>query len=296
MAGAGAIAITPASATPRVTTIPAGPEPTLVAVNSCLYVGNGDASLSILGSARVAIGGPPTDLAVDEGTGSVYVASEAAGTVTVLDPYGRIRTVIASGPGAAVVDLDRGKNRLYAAGGATGSVAVIDTVAGAVVDVLHGPGNGFGGIRVDSGRGVAYLTNVGAGTVEVLDLSSGEFTVSIPVGRAPAGLALHEPSNSLYVANSGIHHLSVIDGASHTERARILLRSEASSVAVHEPSHTVYANGGPDGIVKIDGAAGKITGELSLGINPGGIAVSGRTGTVFVTDPLHDQLYAINEI
>jgi YVTN family beta-propeller protein len=146
---------------------------------------------------------------------------------------------------------------------------------------------------VDAARRLAYLSSMFTDTVEVLDTTTGKFVASIAVGRAPAGLALHRASNTLYVANSGIHHLSVVDGASRTQRETILLRSEASSVAVHEASNTVYANGGPDGIVKIDGAQRKIVGELSLGINPGGIAVDQRTGTVYVTDPLHDLLHVI---
>ncbi|TNC28625.1 YncE family protein [Amycolatopsis alkalitolerans] len=297
MAAFGAVAVSPAEADPRVRTFRVGPGPVVVAVNSRLgvtYVGNSDGSVSVANGATVAVGGKPTDLAIDEVDGQVYAASKNAGTVTVLDPDGRLRSVVAGGPGAAVLDLDTTMNRLYVASGTTGSVAVIDTIAGTLTGLLRGPGKGFGGIRVDGQRQVAYLTNPAAGTVEVLDLGSGDFTASIATGAGPSGLALHEASNTVYVANSGIHHLSVIDGASRTERAKVILRSEASSVVVHQASNTVYANGGPDGLVKIDGFAGKIVDQLSLGINPGGMAIDQRTAAVCVTDPLHDQLYAID--
>ncbi|GAB3008708.1 hypothetical protein LWP59_02535 [Amycolatopsis acidiphila] len=299
VAGIGALTVAPASASPRVTAVQvgAGPGPGPVAINSgsgAIYVGNGDSTVSVVGGSDLRVGGEPTDLVVDESSGLVYVASQDAGTVTVLQAGGRLHSVVAGGPGARVLDLDPGDNRLYVGSGTTGSVAVVDTVAGALTRLVDGPGQGFGGLRVDGQRGVAYLSSVYTDTVEVLDLTASKFVASISVGQSPTGLALHETSNTLYVANSAIHHLSVVDGATRAQRATILLRSEASSVAVHQASHTVYANGGPDGIVKIDGVAGKIVDQLSLGINPGGIAVDQRTGTVCVTDPLHDQLYVIS--
>jgi DNA-binding beta-propeller fold protein YncE len=297
VAGIGALAVAPASASPRVTAVRVGRNPGLVAIDSAsgsIYVGNGDRSISVIGGATVTVGGQPTDLAIDESNGLVYAASSDAGTVTVLDADGRLRSVVAGGAGAAVLDLDPSANRLYVGSDTSGSLAVIDTVAGGLIQLVHGPGQGFGGAKVDAQRKFAYLSSVYTDTVEVFDLTSSEFVASISVGQSPMGLALHEASNTLYVANSAIHHLSVVDGASRAQRATILLRSEASSVAVHQASHTVYANGGPDGIVKIDGAAGKIVDQLSLGINPGGIAVDQRTGAVCVTDPLHDQLYVIS--
>lgn len=297
VAGIGALAAAPAVASPRVTTLPVGRNPGAVAVDSAtgaIYVGNGDHSISIAGGKTVPVGGQPTGLVVDENSGQVYAASSDAGTVTVLGADGQLRSVVAGGPGAAVLDLAPGANRLYVGSGTAGSLAVIDTVAGGLVDLVPGPGQGFGGAKVDQQRGFAYLSSVYTDTVEVFDCASSGFAASIPVGQSPTGLALHQASNTLYVANSAIHHLSVVDGASRAQRTTILLRSEASSVAVHQASHTVYANGGPDGIVKIDGAAGKIVDQLSLGINPGEIAVDQRTGTVCVTDPLHDQLYVIS--
>jgi DNA-binding beta-propeller fold protein YncE len=84
--------------------------------------------------------------------------------------------------------------------------------------------------------------------------------------------------------------MSVVDGSTRTERKTILLRSEASSVAVHEATNTVYTNGGSNGIVKIDGTTGSLSGELTLGINPGTVAVNQRTKAVYVTDPLHGKV------
>lgn len=297
VAGLGALTVAPAAAAPKARTMPTGRGPSAVAVNSvtgAVYVANGDGSITVLGRDPAHVGGTPGDLAIDESTGRVYVANRLAGTVTVLDAAGALQSVVPSGVGAAVLDVASDDNKVYVGSGRTGSVGVVDTIGSVLDALLSGPGQGFGGVRVDAGRQLAYLTNIDGNSVEVLDLDAGDFVASIPVGQAPTGLALHTASNTLYVANSGIHHLSVVDCATRTERTTILLRSEASAVAVRQSDNTVYANGGPDGIVRIDGSGGKTSGELSLGINPGGVAVDQRTGTVYVTDPVHDQVHVID--
>ncbi|WP_229874525.1 YncE family protein [Amycolatopsis deserti] len=232
----------------------------------------------------------PSDVAIDEASGRLYVSSSASGTTSVLDG-GRVTNVIASGVGSAALALDSDTYRMYVASGTAGSVGVLDLFGGSLKASLPAPGRGFSAAAIHGRTG--YFASLHTASVEVLDLDGGTFTTGIPVGDGPSGLAVHHGTHTIYVANSGIHHLSVIDGRTRQQTRTILLRSEASSVAVHEPTNTVYTNGGPDGIVRIDGARGEITGELSLGINPGQVAVDQRTGAVFVTDPLHDRLHVI---
>lgn len=81
--------------------------------------------------------------------------------------------------------------------------------------------------------------------------------------------------------------MSIVDGAAAAQVKTVLLRSEASSLAVHQGSDTVYTNGGQNGLSRVDGRTGILTGELSLGVNPGDVAVDQRTQTVYVADPLH---------
>lgn len=296
VAGLGLASATPAAASPRVSTIEVCRGPGAVAVNSTtgeVYVA-GEDTVTIAGRRDIAIG-RPDDLAIDEYTGRVYVTNRTAGTVTVLEADGDVRSVVPCGPGATAPDVDAETSRLYVGSASAGCVAVVDTIASVVDTLLTGPVKGFDTVRVNPAAQLGYLSSPATNTVEVLDLPSGKFTASVPVGKTPTGLAVHEASNTVYVANSGIHHLSVVDGDARTERATILLRSEASSVAVHQASHTVYTNGGPDGIVKIDGATGEISGELSLGINPGQVAVHQGTKTVYVTDPVHGLLHVITD-
>jgi YVTN family beta-propeller protein len=302
LAGVGATLFTvPASASPVVTNVPVGDEPSSVAVDSAtgtVYVANRAAgTVSVLDRnnvvvATVPVEGHPTDVAVHEVTGRAYLTSPDTGTVTVVEggaPAGVVRDL----PGASVVDVDPMANLVYAASGTGGSVGVIDGATGTLARTVPGPGQGFAGITVDAGRKRAYLSSVYTASVEVLDTAAFTFTGRLPAGNGATGVAAHVASDTVYVANAAIHHLSVVDAATGTEKPHILLRSASSSVSVHEASNTVYCNGGPNGLVRIDGATSRIVGELPLGINPGVLAVDQRTQTVYLTDPLRDTVSVI---
>jgi YVTN family beta-propeller protein len=241
-------------------------------------------------------GGAPGAVAVDPVADRIYVANPPAGTVVVLD--GRTHdlvSVVGAGAGASALAVDETANRVYAVSGSTGALAVLDGVSCTLAALVPGPRPSLGGIAVDAARKLAHCTSPGTDTVEVFDIGTGEFVASAPVGRNPAGVAVHAASGTVYVANSGVHHLSIVDAETHTERQTVLLRSESSALAVHQDTGTVYTNGGQNGLSRIDGAAGALSGELSLGVNPGDLAVDQRSRTVFVTDPLHGRVYLVRD-
>ncbi|PXY37857.1 hypothetical protein BA062_04405 [Prauserella flavalba] len=289
----------------QVTGVPVGRSPSSLAVNSLtgsVYVGcEGDGTVCVLDRAGVLravvpVGSTVSGVAVNQVTGRVYASNRRAGTVTVFEgATGRVLSTIAAGPGAAALAVDETTDTVYVASDASGAVTVLDGVAGSFANLVLGEAAALGGICVDPGRRLAYCTSVDSARVEVLDLHTARFTGSIPVGRSPAGVALHRLSNTVYVANSGIHHLSVLDGSTRTETETILLGSAASAVAVHQGTATVYANGGANGLVRIDGSRGERTGELPLGINPGAVAVDQHTRVVYATDPVHDSVCVVRD-
>ncbi|PRX45644.1 YVTN family beta-propeller protein [Prauserella shujinwangii] len=308
LAAAAAVVPSAATATPLVSRVAVGRRPGAIAVNSAtgtVYVANtGDGTVSVLdvaGGGRVTlrhtvpVARTVTDAAVHEDTGAVYVSNARAGTVSVLDGDGGVFTTIAAGPGAAVLGVDETAGVICVGSARTGAVTLLDGTGHTLSAVLPGTGGPRSGVAVDPGRRRAYLASADRAGVEVLDLVRREFTGGFGVGRAPEGIAVHRTTGTIHVANAGIHHLSIVDGETLVERDTVLLRSAASSVAVHQATGTVYTNGGPNGIARVDGAAAKLTGELSLGINPGAVAVDQRTGTVYVADPVHDAVLVITD-
>src|SRR3954470_13083631 len=303
-AGAGALVLPGVARAEDVRSVELGGTPTAVTVNpvtGLAYVTDPEAgTVTVIDPRRAApravirVGGAPGDVAVDPKANRIYVANPPAGTVVVLD--GRTHdlvSVIGAGAGASALAVDERADRVYAASGATGTLAVLDGVSCTLAALVPGPKPSFGGIAVDTGRKLAYCASTGTDSLEVFSIDSGKFVASVPVGARPTAVAVHVESGSVYVANSGIHHMSIVDAATHTERKTVLLRSEASALAVHQGTNTVYTNGGQNGLSRIDGASGTLTGELSLGINPGDVAVDERTRTVFVTDPLHGRVSVV---
>jgi YVTN family beta-propeller protein len=305
-AGAGVLVRPGVARALDVRSIEVGGAPAGVAVNpvtGLAYVADpGSGTVSVLNPrsasvvADVHVGGAPGDIAVDPRANRIYVANPPAGTVVVLDGRSHdLVSVIGAGAGASALAVDEQANRVYAVSGGTGTLAVLDGVSCTLAALVPGPQPSLAGIAVDPGRKVAYCASTGTDSVEVFSIDSGKFVASVPVGARPTAVAVHAASGTVYVANSGIHHMSIVDAATRTERKTVLLRSESSALAVHQGTNTVYTNGGQNGLSRVDGTGGTLTGELSLGINPGDVAVDQRTRTVFVTDPLHGRVSVVRD-
>jgi YVTN family beta-propeller protein len=305
-AGAGALALPGVARAANVRSIDVGGAPAAVAVNpvtGLAYVADPQAGTVSVVDPRSAsvrdvieVGGAPGDVAVDARAGRIYVANPPAGTVVVLDARTHdLVSVVGAGAGASALAVDEQADRVYAVSGGTGTLAVLDGVSCTLAALVPGPRPSLAGIAVDPGRRLAYCASTATDSVEVFSLDTGKFVASVKVGRNPTAVAVHDASGTVYVANSGIHHMSIVDAATRTERKTVLLRSESSSLAVHQSTNTVYTNGGQNGLSRVDGGSGTLTGELSLGVNPGDVAVDQRTRAVWVTDPLHGRVSVVRD-
>jgi DNA-binding beta-propeller fold protein YncE len=79
----------------------------------------------------------PCAIAADPGTGALYVANYADGTVSVIERHGRSSTVkVSAWPQA--LSLDAGAHHLYAASPQQGVVTVIDTQTLRIVHTYRG--------------------------------------------------------------------------------------------------------------------------------------------------------------
>ncbi|MFF4592662.1 YncE family protein [Amycolatopsis sp. NPDC001319] len=301
-----ATAVLPATAwAEQVSVVDVGGRLTAVAVNpvtGLVYVTDSNSgSVAVIDPAAgrvttiITVGGKPSDVAVDSAANRVYVANPPGGTVIALDALShQTVSVIGAGAGASSLAVDSTANKVYAVSGTKGTLAVLDTLSLTTLRMVAAPKPSLAGIALDTGRRVAYCTSPTTASVEVYDIDAGKFTGSAGVGASPTGVVVHETSGTVFVANSAIHHMSIVDGVTRKQSKTVLLRSEASAIAVHQGTDTIYTNGGQNGLSRVDGKAGVLTGELSLGVNPGDVAVDQRSRAVYVTDPLHGTVSVIH--
>jgi YVTN family beta-propeller protein len=290
----------------QVRVVDVGGAPSAVAVNpvtGLVYVtdpASGTVAVLDPGSARlvavIPVGGAPSDVAVDPAANRLYVANPPGGTVLAIDAQTHETvSVIGAGAGASSLAVDSRANQVYAVSGDTGTLAILDGVSLSTQTIVPAPKPGLAWIALDTGRRIAYCTSPGTNSVEIFSLDSGKFTGSTGVGQSPTGVAVHQASGTVFVANSAIHNMSIVDSVTRVQSKTVLLRSEASSLAVHQGTETVYTNGGQNGLSRVDGKAGVLSGELSLGVNPGDVAVDQRTRAVYVTDPLHGTVSIVRD-
>jgi YVTN family beta-propeller protein len=121
--------------------------------------------------------------------------------------------------------------------------------------------------------------------VSVIDVASGTWTSTIPVGSSPTGVAFTPDGSTAYVANNEGDTVSVIDVASGTVTSAIPVGWAPDSVAVAPDGSTAYVtNSGSDSVSLIDVASGTVTSTIPVGTPPTGVAVAPDGSTVYVVN------------
>jgi len=206
--------------------------------------------------ATITVGPNPGRVAVDGRTGRAFVigpglpgqSSVAAGTVSVLDTRTNrlLRTVIV-GTNPSTVVVDARRRRVFVGDTNDGTVRLLDAQSGVVVRTIM-VGSPVGVMAVDEQTGRLFVPS--AGTVSVVDTSSGATVATVTLGNQPQQAVVDEQTGRVFVTN-GDGHVSVLD---------------AHSGALQ-----------PQGAAKLGPT--RLDSEMT-------IAVSQRTGRVFVADPV----------
>jgi YVTN family beta-propeller protein len=161
------------------------------------------------------------------------------------------------------------------------AASVIDTTTNAVqtVAVGHAPYT-----AVVHGS-TAYVSNQGARTVSVLDISGGTPTVTntIQVGTHPNEEVLSEDGRTLFVANGDSDDVSVVDTVSGTVTRTISLApyegarvgSNPVGMSLSPDERTLYvSSSGNNAVAVVDVAAGKVTGTVPTAWYPTGVVAT----------------------
>ena len=146
---------------------------------------------------------------------------------------------------------------------------------------------------------------VNSGTVSVFDKESGDMLKEIPVGLHPNDILSSPDGKYIYVANGNEDYISVINTQTDevVEKIQIRLMPENNpyfgdspdGLAISEDGKKLYVAAGMDNAVavislgekaSVSGSSGKskVEGFIPTGAYPGGIALSEKTGKMYVAN------------
>ena len=130
-------------------------------------------------------------MAVTPDGGSVYVADELSGSVTVINARsGAVEATIPVGTGPFDVATSPDGHRAYVADLGPGNLLVIDTRVGNVASTVSIGPPGTDPFNVAVTSDAVYVTNQGANTLSVIDPSTLQVVTTVPTGNSPYGVAV----------------------------------------------------------------------------------------------------------
>jgi YVTN family beta-propeller protein len=208
---------------------------------------------------QVRVGRDPSNMAVDPGTGDVYVTNGADDTVSVIDTAThRVTDTIAVGhePDDITIDPTTGLVYVSNGGGAedadedqwTGSVSVIDAETRQAEDtIVIGNRRWPSGLAVDPSTHSLFVACNADDTVAVIDTRTNEVVDTVQLGGSPLSVAVNPSASEAYViAGKGI---SVID--TRTREVTHTVQASGGGFAVDPATGLIFVANEGDGTVTV---------------------------------------------
>lgn len=168
-------------------------------------------------SSTITVGAGPNPMAITPNGATLYVVNWLAGTVSVIATASNTVTATVTVSGSAdirAIQVTPDGSKYVLTDLSAGELKVYSTSTNALLaSVTTGAGAQYLAISPDSAS--AYVTNLLASTVSVVDLSAYTAT-TVALGSAPRSLALSPDGSLLFVGHSTAPQLSVIDTGSNS--------------------------------------------------------------------------------
>lgn len=207
-------------------------------------------------------GSMPTDVAVDQTSGNIFVGSRACTCVMALDANGQPLTSIALGATPGELRIDSQLGLLLVSLPGRQSVALISVRSAQVVGEIGGLPQ-VSSLAVDPLRHVAYATQL-TGVLNMIDPRAARVTGRWSVSTA--GLSGVATARGLVEAvNTATRTLSVFDSGAQT-LATYALSDEPAAVSASEATGAAYVLSSKSGLVlQMDPTDGTLLGQVMLG-------------------------------
>lgn len=222
------------------------------------------------------------------------VTAEGNKAVLVVDvEKGVVEAAVETGQEVShMVDLD-GRGRAWVANIGSGSVSVVDLGARTLVATIP-TGKGAEGIDVTPDGKEAWVTNREDGTVSVIDTATLRPVATLAAGSFPIRARATPDGAHVLVSNARSNDLSVFDARTKRElrrvrfglgakdtTGRLLAFAEGSTpigvVVAPDGRRAWVAHAGADAVSVVDLTTWTVSGQLTAGKEPDGMAYSPRS-------------------
>jgi hypothetical protein len=139
-------------------------------------------------------------------------------------------------------------------------------------------------LAIDVARKRLFVAELGNGSVEAVDLSSGE-TRRIEGLKEPQGLAYLPERNELVVASGGDGTVRLFDASSLAPVNSVTLGDDADNVRVDPKTGQVVVGYGSGALAILDPGARAVVRTIKLGAHPEGFQIDGEDRKAFVNVP-----------
>lgn len=252
---------------------------------------------------------PILDLAVNPLTHKVYLSSDVANTIYVLDEStGRLISNITVKGFPNFVSLHPSANKIFVVSPEFDQIYVINGYSDNVTSIIQ-VGKNPAQLALDptdytsSGRkGLLFVTTQDDNNVEIIDASNEESLKNVTVGQWPYGIVVNPVTTKAYVTNSGDGTVSVIDygyNSNNTLFAKVIatvdVQSSPMGIAVDPyKNHIFVANSGAGNISVINGLDNRVINNVSAGIFPQFLLFNKNTSELYITESANNTISVMN--
>jgi len=140
-------------------------------------------------------------------------------------------------------------------------------------------------LAIDPGRQILLVAELGNGSVDLIDLSSGKAVRRITGLKEPQGVAYLPGPDLIAVASAGDGSVRLFKGADASPTGLVELGDDADNIRVDPLTGHAIVGYGEGGLAVIDAAAGRKIADVRLPAHPEGFQLHPRDRRVFVNIP-----------
>jgi YVTN family beta-propeller protein len=143
---------------------------------------------------------------------------------------------------------------------------------------------------------LAYVSNLNAGTISVVDSATGVTLSSPTVGTSPGAVAVSPDGSKVCVVNSGSNSVSIITTASNAV-ATIAVQFSPAAIAISPDGGRVYVtNRSSNSVSVISAATARVVATIGVQDVPLGVAISPDGSKLYVTNSDSDSVSVITTV